>query len=104
MNWREQRLFVESSLSYSFPLSAGRGDRIPSGAFEPLSELGPWVGFAFFGATSPFESLCRRPTQPPPTVSLFSSNVGGRYVCQKEASPSPPAAGRSSQRCRHRRR
>src|SRR5260370_29199756 len=104
MNWTEHRLLVGSFLSYPFPLSAGRGDRVPSGAFEPLSELGPWVGFAFLGATSPLESLCRRPTHPPPTFSPYSSSVGGRYACHKKAFSSPPAEGRSSQRCRHRRR
>src|ERR1700694_5425372 len=101
MNWREHRLFVGSSLSYSLPSSAGRGDRVPSGAFEPLSELGPWVGFAFLGAASPLESLIRRPTHPSPIFYSRFSVIGGWYACEEEACLRCPAPHRPSQRRRH---
>jgi hypothetical protein len=64
-------------------LSAERGDRFPSGAFEPLSQRGPWVGFTFLGAASPLESLVRRPTHPPPIFYPRFSVSGGLYARQE---------------------
>src|SRR5712691_7303861 len=87
-------LFASSFLSYSRLLSAGRGDRVASGAFEPLRKLGPWVGFAFHGAASPLESIFRRPTHPPPAFAL--SPFLRRSTCLPTRSVLPPRRRASS--------